>query len=991
MLDSAEFLSTIFEYADRGYTQIFTLPNAQGRALPVTDTSSVPQILGEIPAGRETYFSPGISGTAADRKWDIDDIIGIPGFWVDIDIYNPGAHKHANLPQSVGEAMEILPDPIPPSVVVFSGYGIHAWWILKEAWYFDYPEEKTRAQNILVRLQGLIRSRAQAYGWRLDSTGDLPRVMRLPGTMNNKIPGQPVPAQVIEMAEARYSIDDIEEILPETDAADPSGTRERKSAFERRPTDGPAANMLHNCLFLQHAQLNAKSLSYGEWVAALTNIVRATDGVDAAHTVSAIDTARYNQRDTDKKIDECLSNMNPQNCEYIRTTLGFPGCPAGGCGVQAPCGWSLGKVPQAKALIRSITIPTADIVYRQEVLTAAAILEKDAPAEYDVFFQKLTGQVNKNTFRKELAKIRREQSGLTVIDGGLEPDAPAVYDPEAAKWLASKVSDVPLNLQLPGADSNYAQWKFSKSGIGLLRITDKGETFSQAAYSPVVITERIYNVDSGAEKARVAFKTNRGNWRSVILPKSTIFDSKKIMCLADSGLTLNSDMAKNLCKWLSALEAANAQIIPVRDGVSKMGWRSNDTEFILPGLDNRYTIDAGDGAAESAISGLGSDGDFGTWIEAMRGLRTRPKARFIMAASFAAPLLKIVGQRTFLLHNWGNTADGKSATLFAALSIWGKPEEVAKTFDDTRTNIEKAAELFTDLPLGINEYELLSDRKKGEVDPLIYMIAEGKGRGRGRKDGGLQKTAQWRTIAIMTGESPITRTNSRGGVLTRLIELHGGPLADDKAFASSLYWLTARNYGHAGQVFVRQLLAANHAELKTNYDSTRYALRQKYPNKLESHMDAIACIALADWLAGMWIFGEENGQAGAAAIAMADAIIGELISASDADDSERAWTWLQDWVAANDGRFAKGYSQFKSPAPILGYVESGYINIIKTELTNAMKLEGYSPEKLFRSWAEKGRINCSEYSGKRHFGTRGKVINGMKPWVISIKADESLF
>jgi len=991
MLDSADFLSTIYEYADRGYSQIFTLPNAQAQAFPVADTSPIPQLIATVPAGQDIYFSPGICATPKNSKLSIDDIIGIPGLWVDIDICNPAAHKTSNLPPNVAEAMELLPDPIPPSVIVHSGYGIHAWWIFKETWYFDTPDEKTRAQDILVRLQGLIRSRASAKGWHLDSTGDLPRVMRLPGTMNFKVSETPIPAQVIETSEIRYDIDGIEDILPIADVVPAGGTRERKTSFERRQTDGPSAYMLQNCLFLQHAQLNAKTLSYGEWVAALTNIVRAADGVEAAHTVSGLDQARYNQQATDKKIDECLSNMNPQNCEYIRNSIGFIGCPSGGCGVQAPCGWSLGKVPQAKALIRSIVVPTADVVYQPEVLTAAAIVEKEAPVDYDLFWQRLGGQVNKNTFRKELAKIRREQSGLTVIDGGLEPDAPAVHDPEAAKWLGSKVADIPLNLQLPGADSNYAQWKFSKAGIGLLRITDKGETYSQAAYAPVIITERIYNVDSGAEKARVAFKTNRGNWRSVILPKSTIFDAKKIMCLADSGLTLNSDMAKNLSKWLSSLEAANAQIIPLRDGVSKMGWRSNDSEFILPGLDNKYTIDVGDGAAESAISGLGAEGDFDAWVEAMRNLRTRPKARFIMAASFAAPLLKLVGQRTFLLHNWGTTADGKSATLFAALSVWGKPEEVAKTFDDTRTNIEKAAELFTDLPLGINEYELLSDRKKGEVDPLIYMIAEGKGRGRGRKDGGLQKTAQWRTIAIMTGESPVTRSNSRGGVLTRLIELHGGPLADDKAFASSLYWLTARNYGHAGQMFVRQLMGANHAELKTSYDNTRYALRQKYPSKLESHMDAIACIALADWLAGMWIFGEDNATAGAASIAMADTIIGELISAADADDSERAWIWLQDWVAANDGRFTKGYSNTKSAVSILGYVDSGHINIIKTELTNAMKVEGYSPEKVFRAWAERGRINCSEYSGKRHFGARGKVINGMKPWVISIKADESLY
>lgn len=986
-MDTVQFLQKIFEYAETGYTQVFHLPSTSAIAVPV---DNLPAAAGAIDYNQNAYFSPGVAAAPKSSKLKAEDVSGITALWADIDIYHPIAHAASNLPRTVAEAMELLPEMLPPSMVVHSGYGLQAWWLLKEVWIFDTPEERQQAEQLLRNLQGYIKAAAAQRQWHVDSVPDVSRVMRLPGTWNHKIAGQPVAAQVIEISDVQYDPSEVADVLPEVQQE--SGPRkERKTAFERRQTDKPAALMLQNCAFLQHGQLNAKTLPYAEWLAALSNIVRGVDGIEAAHQFSALDPARYNPKDTDDKIDECLSAMNPQTCEYIRSALGFKGCPADGCGVQAPCVWSLGRVPQAKALIRSITVPTPETVYQPEVLTAAAVLEKEAPAEYDIFWQRLNGQVNKNTFRKELAKHKREMSGFAVIDGGQADATPAApTNPDAAKQLQQSVPDLPLELQLPTSGSNYSQWRFGPSGVGMLRVSDKGESFNQASYVPVVISQRIYNIDTSSEKAQVSFKTQFGSWRHVVLPKSTIFDAKKVMCLADAGLTLNTDMAKTLSKWLSALEAANAHVIPVKQGVSKMGWRDNETQFILPGLETKYTIDIGDSAAESTASGLGQGGDFRYWCQTMVELRKRIKARFMLAASFAAPLLQVLGQRSFLIYNWDTTRGGKTATLHAALSVWGRPEDTAKTFSDTKSNMERTAAIYTDLPLGINEFELLSERQKEEAQTIAYQIAEGKGRGRATREG-LQRTVQWRTIALMNGESQFTRYNSRGGVFTRLIELRGGPLADDDIFASSLYSITSRNYGHAGKYFIEQLLRADHNQLRDTYNKTRIRLREKYPSKIESHLDAMACIALADFLASMWVFGAPEAAAMADAIQMAETIIAEITTKAEADESERAWEWLPDWLMANEARFMK-YSMVgvKTAVPWLGYIEGATTNIIKSELEKALRMEGFNSGKVLTAWADAGRIACTENksTGRRQFGIRGKVMNGSRPWFISMVRED---
>lgn len=977
-LDALSFLKTIYEHAENGYTEIFTLPSTAAQAVPI-DNLTMPA----VPTNQNVYFTPGITADPINKKPSDDDIIGIPALWVDIDIYDPGvAHAKNNLPKSIDEARTLL--PLPPSITIHTGHGIHCYWQLRECWYFDTSEEKSAAKSLLTRLQACIRQRAEQSGWHLDATFDLSRVMRLPGTVNYKNTQHPIMANVIEQLDIRYNPSDFDDVLPtvvdSSVAIDaPSSTKQRKTAFERRPTDGTANYMLSNCMFMQHCQLNAKSLSYGEWLAMLTNVVRAPDGVEAAHSMSAIDSERYKQTDADKKIDECLNQMNPQNCDYIRMKLSFQGCPSGGCGMAAPCGWSLGKLPQAKAIVRAISIPTPETVYQPEVIGALAILQKQSPAEYDSFYQRCKGQLNINTLKHELAQHKREGAGFTVIEGGGQETE------SDGQTLASTVPDVPIHLKLPAASSHYFSWIFSKNGVSMRKVSENGgETITKVSYVPIVITDRIYNIDSGQEKAVVAFKTHKGKWRSVILPKSTIFDSKKIMCLADNGLILNSEMARGLTKWLSALEAANAGTIPDRSGVGKLGWRDHETKFIFPGMETGYTLDLGDTGGDGAVEGFGVAGDFGIWIEAMRKMRTRQKARFILAASFAAPLLKIVGQRIFCIHNWGTTADGKSATLFAALSAWGDPDNLKQTFNQTNTFVERTAELFTDLPLGVNEYEVLTDRKKGDQDQLTYMICEGKGRGRAKREG-LQKTAQWRTIAISNGETPLTRSNSRGGVITRVLEFNGGPLADDKVFASDLYRITAANHGHAGRLFIEMLLAANHDEIRDLYNKTRYALRNKYPDNLESHMDAVACVSVADYLISQWIFAEQKDTAIIGSVNMSDHIVGELVLKSESDESERVWEWLQDWLAANEGRFTRDHNANKYQIVALGYHEDGYINIIKSELTSVMRAEGYSPEKIFRAWADQGRIACSTFGGKTKFGIRGRSTNGTRPYVIRIK------
>jgi len=330
----------------------------------------------------------------------------------------------------------------------------------------------------------------------------------------------------------------------------PINTENRPHSFERRITDGPAVHMLRNCQFMQHIQLNLKTTSYSEKLAAMTNIVRATDGIEAAHNILS-HSENYSFKISDEKINECLTNMNPQNCEYIRTSVGFKGCPPEGCGIAAPCGWSLGTVPQAKAKIKTIITPTPENVNNPEILGALAILQKKEPLFFDEFMGRYSG--TKKSLTDTLKQQKIEAAGFAVIDGGQAEGT--ANNPNTERWLSQTVPDVPVDLLLPRNPTNYSTWIFNHDGVVSRKISQENViTDSRAAYLPIIIKERVRNIDTDQEKASLLFKNNFGYWQNVILPKSTIFDPRKIMCLTDYGLTMETDVAKMLTKWLSNLE-----------------------------------------------------------------------------------------------------------------------------------------------------------------------------------------------------------------------------------------------------------------------------------------------------------------------------------------------------------------------------------------------------------------------------------------------------
>lgn len=520
----------------------------------------------------------------------------------------------------------------------------------------------------------------------------------------------------------------------------------------------------------------------------------------------------------------------------------------------------------------------------------------------------------------------------------------AVKEDIYADTIPEAISGAPVNLRQPKG------WTYSDSGIS--RFNEK--TFAQeiVCRTPIIITRRLTSLETGEEKIEIAFKRDK-RWTTAVFLRSTLFQSKSIVALADLGCTITSENAKCVVAFLGALEAENIDIIDRANSTRTFGWQPG--KRFLPGLANDVVLDI-EPSQRALAAAYSKHGTMEEWVSLMRSHRVRDRFRFILAASFATPLLKILQQRIFFVYNWGGSKGGKTAALKASLSVWGEPEKLMVNFNATQVALERMAAFYCDLPLGIDERQLAGNNQGG-LEKIVYMIASGTGRARGSKGGGLQHTSTWRTIALATGEEPLSTDTSQTGVATRVIEVYGGPFDNEKE-ASRMHQAVAGCYGHAGIKFVQRILELNEDEIRDKYDSISKHLSEKSDGRNGAHIAGVAAVALADMYIDEWFF--DGTESESRALMMAEQILSEQAAEDISGDvNENARQFIFDWVMSN-----RNYFGTNTIGTCYGTIDDNCAYIFPMILNQALSKAGYSPRKTLKYLAENGYIETTTEGNK---------------------------
>ncbi len=209
-----ELITRLFEHKpDDDSMLIWTLPDKRSYWLTypgdIVNEFIIPLSARDIYFGLATVTSATAEACGMHKRTTAATAAGIGAFWLDIDVKSP-AHKKDNLPETKADAQTLLLDflPFPPSVVVDSGHGLQAYYIL-DKWLAITDANRADVKNSLLQFNTVWRNHCKYRGFDADSVCDLARVMRLPGSTNWKIREDPAAVKVIEDNPDTYSVADI--------------------------------------------------------------------------------------------------------------------------------------------------------------------------------------------------------------------------------------------------------------------------------------------------------------------------------------------------------------------------------------------------------------------------------------------------------------------------------------------------------------------------------------------------------------------------------------------------------------------------------------------------------------------------------------------------------------------------------------------------------------------------------------------------------------
>lgn len=513
-----------------------------------------------------------------------------------------------------------------------------------------------------------------------------------------------------------------------------------------------------------------------------------------------------------------------------------------------------------------------------------------------------------------------------------------------------------------------------------------------ACHHPILITKTLTNAETGNEKVRIAFRKGSFKWREITVDKGVIASASKIVALADKGVSVTSESAKALVRYLSDLENFNMYDIDRGMSTSKFGWIE---EKFMP-YDQDIEFDAYDQFRELCES-LEPHGDYDKWKELVMEVRKggRYEPRLYMAAAFASILLKPLNILPFILNIYGASGGGKTVSIMIATSIWASPStEHSYMADptDTLVGFERKENTLNHLPLVLDDLSKTRDKYADGFTDLVYMICSGRGKGRSNVNLGLNKVATWQNICLTNIERPLATETMRGGAINRILDFEmdeGGIFKNGNRVVS----IINRNYGWAGEQFVRTIQGMDLAEIKVMYDDflSKIKALSEEDEKEEKQTIPLAVLLTADKIATDTIF--EDGL-----YLDIDKCVKQLKSKKDVSENERAYEYILSDIAMNVNRFVPD-DEGNYRGECWGKFSEGYAIIISNAFDKIAERGNFS-RKMFLQWAQKKELIVSDkgrYSTKTcrfDFGTAKCIWLKMPDDSVDengfMKVDESL-
>lgn len=536
-------------------------------------------------------------------------------------------------------------------------------------------------------------------------------------------------------------------------------------------------------------------------------------------------------------------------------------------------------------------------------------------------------------------------------------------------------------------NNNYTDYSFQNQPLKCggwtaddhgVRIQRANGEIVWASKIPILPEMLIENVGTGIEKVVLTYRKTGTSPRQIIVERNVIAATSNIVKLANKGIEVTSENARALVRFLSDVITNNLDVIPYHKAFSQLGW--SELGFIP------YTEDAvfdGEDVNRAVYSSIRSEGSFEAWKQFTLNARKNILIRLMMDASFASALISKVSALPFVFHLWGKTGTGKTVALKVAMSIWGDPRmgKLVRTMNMTQNSMMSTTAFLNSIPFAGDELQTIKSRWDN-YDQLIMRITEGIDRGRMNELGNQRETKTWACSFLFTGEEPCTRLNSGGGAKNRVIEAEISDTLFDKIAGNEAAAFVDKNFGHAGREFTDYIQTLD--DLPDRFKDLFLEV-MNVAKTTDKQASSMALILLADRLANECVYDNAEDKL------EAESVKDFLASAEDIDLSERAYSYIVNYIARNWVRFETGEANH---GEYWGQLYPDYCLFNIDALKKALSAEGFEFDAVKKSWAYKNYLELSKdgrYSARTTcFNKKARYVHINLPEEEAVNESESI-
>ena len=551
-------------------------------------------------------------------------------------------------------------------------------------------------------------------------------------------------------------------------------------------------------------------------------------------------------------------------------------------------------------------------------------------------------------------------------------------------------------------------------GVFLRSSNADGDVEEELIYHhDIYITRRLHDFELG-ETLVFRLHLPRDGVRQFNVPLTHVTSREEFRkCMAKEGVTAWGKALDKLMvyttKWIDELQRTTM----ADEAHRQFGWVGDEMESFVLGDKLVTATDVEFNPPSSATAGLiGAFEPKGTREKNLDLLNFYNKPgyelhQYVVGVGFGSPLMAVTGLNSMSIHLYGGSGVGKTTAQMAAIGIWGSPDELMNSKEDTHNARMLRGEVMHNIPLVSDE---MTNVNGEQMSDYTYQVSSGRQKNRMSASGNTERARgkPWQLLALSSGNTSAWEILGRHKAtpkaeMLRMFELNVKMMnfvKGDNTATANLIEDFKSNYGHIGIEYI-QWVINNKDEVRKIVNSVRVRLDKSAGLGPEHRFWTNGNAAI---IAGLMI-AKKLGLVNYDVASVYRWVVGELISRRNyvSDTGASVTETLNNYLSENYNNMLK----IESTEDLRGKHDNGLDQLVPVGATPRNTLIArYEPDtkllflrlKPFREWCIDQQINyqgvvddLKEKLGAKRIKkrlTKGTDFNLPPDWVLEMKFTE---